>query len=162
MSLDDIVQAPPKSAWRKWFEMFLYSVMISATTIALLLAVASIYDYCCKNVPIKVIQLDKPPEFPLCPGTRMDASNMITVERPTILHIVISVMNETKDYNVPNTNHALEPRPHPRPAVFQQDIPWVVPNLPPGKYNRTITMSGNDSDEHPLFVFQEFEVGENC
>ncbi len=147
---------------RVWGERVLYALMIAGVTISLLVAVAAIFQAYFNNPPVHVQSLDTPPSVPVCPGMPLHFNNRVTVEKPTVLFLYTSVMDETTSYNIPGTPESLGPRPHPHPSTFDQFIPWTVPPLPPGTYNRTFALRGHDTDEDPLFIFLEFTIAEDC
>lgn len=139
-----------------------YAFMTALLTLSLFVALAAVYQLYFTFPPIQIESLDQPMTRPLCPGDRFDITNEVTVEEPSVLYFVVSVMDEGANANIPGTQFALQPRTHPHPTTFRQIIPWHVPTLPPGKYTRVMGAQGPDGDEHAVFLQMPFEVGENC
>jgi hypothetical protein len=147
---------------RVWMERVLYALMIGIVTISLLVATAAIFRVYFNQPPVHIESLDTPPSVPVCPGMPLHIHNRVMIDRPTVLFVYVSVMDETTSYNMPGTSESLGPRPHPQPSAFEQEIPWTVPALKPGRYNRTFAIRGHDTDEDPLFLHLPFTVAKDC
>jgi hypothetical protein len=147
---------------RIWLERIMYALMVALVTISLLIAIAAVFQAWFNDPPVHVESMDKHPTQPFCPGDAFPITNRVTIDRPTILFLYVSVMDEGTNFNIPDTSISLGPRLHPHPSTFPQYVLWTVPSLPAGHYNRTFAVRGHDTDERPIFVFTPFTVGEDC
>lgn len=145
-----------------WLNRIAYALMISLFTLSLLVSASLVFYAFFNNPPVHVQSLDEPYTKPLCPGESYVLNNRVTVDKPVVLFFYLSVMDEKGQQNINDTQISFPGRTHPRPATFHQLLPWTVPNIPPGKYIRTLGVRGTDGREDPLFIEANFEIGENC
>lgn len=136
---------------------------IAVMVVALFLAVVAIYRACCDAPPIAMTPIgDSLVDRPVCPGEEHDVASIVTVTKPTLLYLYISVMDEKSDYNIPETQLSFVPRPHPHAASFTQHLSWIVPELDTGSYTRVVTVRGHDTDESPVFYIVPFRIRPDC
>jgi hypothetical protein len=161
--MSDVLINPVMSKEKKvnvWVERFAYAGMIAFITIAFLLAVSILYNTYFNSPPALVVSQDGVPTEPLCPGQRFDIHNHVVIKSQMMLYIYLSVMDKEMTHNFEGTQVSLPPRIHPQPSEFNQMIPWIVPDLPPGDYVRAISMRGYVDSEKPLFLTTHFSIGD--
>lgn len=147
---------------------FWSTVVIQALLIALVLFAISWLFYAVNRAsrvepPLEIKALDSLYLGQLCPGSSLDINNVVTVKEPGVLVYYVSVMDANETFNYPGTQTILSGFTHPKPSMFRQSIPWVVPNLEDGLYTRIFASRGADGVQKAVFVKSHFRItGELC
>lgn len=141
-------------SWGRWL---LSAGLTAAVTVALIIAAAALWP---NDPPVEVQSLDTTPAHPVCPGTQLPINSRVTVEKPTILFLYVSVMDEGTNYNIRDTWESKGFRLHPHKSSFLQFVEWTVPSLPAGNYNRVFAVRGHNTDQLPKQLVLPFTVGD--
>lgn len=147
---------------QQWVDRLLWALITGAATVLLIVFTWLLLHSILAAPPIMAVALDEPYATPLCPGQHFDLRSEVAIKEAVVIHWVISVMDETETYNIIGTEQEFGPHNHPRPVTFEKRLPWVVPDLPPGKYVRVVSVRGVDGDEDTIFMETGIEIGEDC
>lgn len=163
MSPETLLATPTKqSAWSRWSDRALFSLASGFLFIAMLLCMSLLWDAFWNAPPVHIENMDVVPEVGLCPGDRFDVHYRINVTKPVFLYRYTSVMNKGLDYNLWKTQDSFTPMPQPKVTVYEENFPWQVPNIPPGEYQRVVTLRGYNTQEKPVYIPTPFTVKEGC
>lgn len=144
---------------RNWV---LQAVFAAIAVSAFLLLITVIYRGYFNIPPVLVTRLNNADLGDICPGDYYPIEDRIQVERPIVLLLYISVLDQNATHSYNDTQTSFPGRPHPKPSVFVQSLPWTVPDLLPGKYTRVLAIRGTNGAEDPIFIESTFEVPEGC
>lgn len=148
-------------AW--WRNALLQGAVGAIVLIAFLLLWGTIARMQADETPVDIIGLDGDDLGEICPGLRMVIHTRVIVDRPSVLVYYISVMEETGSQNIIGEQTIYYGQIHPRVADFESEMPWQVPDLPPGKYIRAVAVRDIDSQDLPEFQESAFVIGrEKC
>lgn len=151
----------PNVTWKSTWQWLIYVLGASVFTIVLLIVVALVWGDALNPPSFSIVALDTESTRAFCPGESLDIHNRVTVSHPTILFFYISVMTEDLGHNINGTQLNFPGRPHPIPSSFRQSLPWVVPDIPPGIYQRVVSVRDPDGARRSVFSNVRFRVG-NC
>lgn len=151
-----------KKRLRVWAERLLFSFMIGIVTIALLFLVSIAYNFYLNDPSITFTNMDTPDLGILCPDQQVDVHAQVRISEPIITIYYISVMDSGKTKNIIGTQRAFTDNLYPYPTEFESILPWKVPDLPPGKYQRVVAVRDVTSLRKTLFTSNTFTIGENC
>lgn len=149
---------------RFWFNLLIQASVIGVVVILLAFIVGAVLRATGGQPPVNMTSLEPRDLGPLCPGDLVIINNHVEILAPTVLVYYISVLDETETYNIPGTQVVLSGYQHPKAASFEQHIPWVVPELPPGEWVRAFAARGTDGEEKAVHVLTMFEIpkGDVC
>lgn len=142
-----------------WQKRLTNAVMISFVTVTFIVVLALVWRAFFNDPPVHVESMDKPFAEPLCPGDQYVLNNRVTVDKPMVLFMYLSTMDEHAFQNINDTQTSFPGRPQPNTASFHQLLPWTVPDLPPGKYTRALAVRGTDGRENPIMLLMPYEIG---
>lgn len=145
-----------------WPRFVMQAVVIGLVTMALLLLMMTVY-YAFFNVPpVRIVSLDPPDLGELCPGQQLTIHNHVLVEDSITLIYYTGTMDTGENFNYPGTQTTFSGFMHPHASNFQQEIPWVVPDLPPGEYMREFGVRGTRGDQSAVYVGSTYRIGADC
>lgn len=148
--------------WKIALERFMYALLTSFCVLALIISTSILYNYYFNSPPVEITSLNNPPSYPLCPGDRFDIHYRMKIKSPFFTYLYVSVMDAGLTSNIHGTQQEYLPTPQPVDAVIEDILPWTTPSLPPGGYNRVLTLRGYRTNERPVFSIVPFTVGEDC
>lgn len=116
------------------------------------------------NPPIVVTSLDAPYRIPFCPGQEIDVHKRIEVDSPVQLFTYFEITSLDRKVHIPGTNVSNGARSYDVVGIYDETFPWIVPDIPPGWYNRKFTTRGTDGRENSIFTDMKIEIGskEDC
>lgn len=148
--------------WRSmvwWRNLLLQGLAVSIILFLLIVLAAALNNQYGKFPPVHVTSLDPLDLGELCTGESIPIHNLITIDLPTVVTYDWSTMDEARHFNFLGTSYRYPGLPHPVPEVtFRQEMPWSVPDLPPGRYARVFSARGHDSDEKPAFTWNFYTI----
>lgn len=147
---------------RLFGEQLSYALMVAATTLVLAFLWGVLNATFFNLAPIGVETLDFPRNATFCPGENFDIHVKITLSKPIVLYTYIAVLDESLIQDLPDDQQNPIPSPHPVASTYNHKIPWVVPHLPPGHYNRVVGFRGPNGYEKAVYLIQPFMIGGYC
>jgi hypothetical protein len=167
MSPEALLNLPPlpnqtRPLWKIWLDRFFYALLTGFLLIAMIFCMSILWDAFFNSPPVHITSLNVQPPNPLCPGDHFDVSQKVEVTKPVFLYSYTSVMDSGLNYNIFGTQNSFTPRPQPKTTVFTETFPWQVPNLPPGDYQRVVTIRGYNTSEKPVYSAVKFKVRRGC
>lgn len=109
--------------------------------------------------PVDIKTLDPEHLGVLCPGQELPIHNLVTIPKQVIAIYYVSILDESGLANIPGHQETFSGFTHPNPGTFTQVLPWTVPRLPPGLYNRSFAGRGTDGTEESAYVTASFMIG---
>lgn len=154
----------PRESKNVWWERTLYAFMIAAIMIALLILTSLVFDAVLNPISIRATDRDAPTVQPMavCPDQPQVLHLHVSVLRSMLLYIYLTVLDETESYNIDNTQVSFPPRQQPKPTHFDLNLPWTVPDLPPGTYRISVYFRGDIDSQKSARFSKRFRIGENC
>lgn len=138
------------------------ALLAGLATLGLIIVAALINLLYFNDPPVVVASLDAPYAVPLCPGQVVNVHKRIEVDSPVQLFTYFEITSLDRRVHIPGTNVSNGARSYDVVGVYDEIFPWTVPDIPPGRYNRTFTVRGTDGRENSLFTYMDVEIGEDC
>ena len=92
----------------------------------------------------------------MCAGQRFTQTIALSVKAPAILSAVVSVLDMKEEIVVANALLFTTAIPHAKDIV--DTTAWLVPNLPPGDYQRVVGVTTYGRSSQPAFMVTKFKV----
>jgi len=131
-------------------------------TVGLIVLVTIVYDTWFNNPPLAVTSLDPDPLGIFCAGEQVPINNEIAIDRAIVMFYYVSTLDRQTHANLIGTQRAFTDILHPAPAKFVQQLPWTVPDLPPGEYTRVFAVRNVEGTQRTAFIVRDFEITEGC
>lgn len=114
--------------------------------------------------PLRVVSLTQTPNKDLCANETYKVLVEVTPLRTTLVSFYLVVRDEQNNHFVDRNQTPLFEIPTEAGITFTQELPWSIPNLPPGHYERILGVRGHDPDETPIIFIEGFDIGdkEHC
>lgn len=103
-----------------------------------------------------------PPQTDLCPGDTVEYGVSYRVNRPTVTRLVVQYLDAETELSISNLGVNQLLFVHPHATALDRTVPFVVPDLGPGRYERVTAITSLTEAAKPLFVVIPFTVGEGC
>lgn len=134
------------------------TISIGIVVVGLIIFVSALYQVYGRKGPVEILQRDPMSLGSFCPHTRYNISNYVRVKYPTISTYYVSVMNKTREFNIPGTQELYRGFTYPIEGTFFQSIPWTAPDLTPGTYARVFGAVGVNDNGKPQFIYSLFTI----
>ena len=145
-----------------WFERVVYAFFAAVFTVMLFMIVVLIYNLFFNFPPVQITNTEPKYLGEFCPGDDIPIHNHVEVSNEVILFYYTSVKDETAAYNIFGTQITYPGFVHGTIAEFDQDVPFEIPDLPPGNYIRSFGARGTDGRQRAIIIENEFTIKENC
>lgn len=151
-----------KPLWKRiaYFAVQFFLIAVSVFTVLVLYTMISRSLF--NSPPLIVVSLTQPPMDALCPNATYDVLVKVTPLKTTLVSFYLVVRDEDNNHYVDRNQTPLFEVPSEAGVTFTQTLPWKIPDLPPGKYERILSLRGHDPDEAPLVFVEGFTIGEGC
>lgn len=145
------------------FSVFLAQALaVGFIVISMLILITVLYNLYGNRPPIRIISLDPVNLGDLCPGDLYPIHNHIEIQSVAFIVYHTTVMDEDQVKNIADTQTATKDYIHPKIAQYEQNLPWIVPDIPPGKYTRVFAALGTNGNNKPEIVSSEFSIPDTC
>lgn len=97
----------------------------------------------------------------LCPGDVVVFHTTMDILRPGVFQAIVNIHDAEKHLNV-GPSYVSEKKSQPYEREVSVDVPWEVPDLPPGDYERVVAIVALDAGSEPAFHSDKFSIREDC
>lgn len=97
----------------------------------------------------------------LCPGDVIRGKLAAEIKKPAVVDVYVTWSREDGS-NVVGQEQYLGVRAFAQPVRFYQELVWVVPDFPPGTYERVTSITNRFADVRPWFVRIPFVIRDDC
>ena len=128
------------------------SLVIAISAALLLLLVSA------QAQPVRLVEVSYTPTD-VCPGDVVPYSVTWEVARPAVLAITVGHLRSNGDAIEPARGRVLVPMWR-AGQITDRDAVFVVPDFPPGDYERTVGIEAGA--RRPAFLVQEYTIRDDC
>lgn len=134
------------------------SLSIGIVVTALIVAASVAFQTFGNAGPVIIDKLDPENLGGLCVGKDVPVRNHFTVGPQSIVTYRISISKKDSPINMQGTQIVFPGYLYPDKSDFEQDFPWIVPELPSGKYDRIFSATGLNDYNKPFIVKSTFTI----
>lgn len=161
-----VQEAKPPGFWRRQWSKFaqwiLPAILISVIVVGGIFALILLLTPLARNPPVYVSRLEAENLGELCPGAKRDLYNSIDVRAQEVIIYYVSVKYSGGLIDVPGTNTSYPGTPYPVGGIFDQTLPWKVPDLLPGSYILVVTARGADGRQKASMITSTFTIADEA
>lgn len=151
-----------KRLWGRISSIVGLAALIIVCVASVLTAYFAITSSFFSDPPLRVVPLTQPPSAILCADAEYSLLVEVTPLRTTLVSFYLVVRDKNNNHYVDRDQTPLFEIPTEEGVRFTQRLPWKIPTLPPGEYERILGVRGHDPDEKPLVFTEKFTIGNPC
>jgi hypothetical protein len=136
--------------------------LILACIIAVCMIIMLQYPIPLRETPVIIHDVAIPKKTIFCPGDKYTYTTELEFTKPSILSLYIGIVDKDTGDTLPGTVVNVGPIPRKDPATIKEGSTFVIPDLPPGNYERIMAIDAEHVDSVPIFFSLPFKIGERC
>ena len=98
----------------------------------------------------------------LCPDDIIRWDTTMDIHKPSTVQGFITIVNQETQATILSAPLNFPAINHWKPVIITRTSHWSIPDLPPGKYERILSITALGYDGQPAFSVIPFSVRENC
>jgi hypothetical protein len=153
---------PIGRTWRDRIADWLIGALL--LTILLLGAIMVVFQFPVplRDTPVIFHEVILPDNIEVCPGDTYEYVADVEILDKSILTMHAAIMDTDTMNTMPGTAQEFIPIARARGGRFMDGAKFVIPDLPPGNYERILAVDSDHADSVPVFISLPFTVTENC
>jgi len=144
---------------RQWgFVLFMIGVLMTAVTLTMVFLLFFVPG---KAPPVELVSTDyKTPVA--CPGDALTYSNTLYINRPVALAITAPIRDAIRGDTVIFDSQPIYTSAYAAQEFIDRENTLIVPDLPPGEYDRMVTTWAVNERAEPAIIVQRFIIPDDC